>query len=360
MKSKMVLFALLVGACGPVDSAPVPCTASSYPSDGFEARAVRGLALRQNFNALNEVMEEALADPTKKVTVSEMDAQWSFGNPSLKSVSTEAFLPVMADIFARFESASGNTWLPGDPPVGTGGLFSKWMFSAEGIDLQEFAEKGMFGAVQYAEAASLLNSDATVNDIDDVLALFGAHPSFPMDDKAAVNPDVHLAAYAKRRTAAQSQGPYLIIKDAFINARAAVAGGTACTAQRDAAFAEIRHQWEKAMLGTAYFYVTAATKTLEAASVSSSDQASALHRIGEAVGFLWGLKMVPSSQRTATDVQLDAALTLLGANNLSNVTVYRFVTSPSVSVDALTDAATAIQAAGAFTSDEMTTFKNNY
>jgi len=183
-----------------------------------------------------------------------------------------------------------------------------------------------------------------------------------MDDKAMANPDVNMAAYAKRRTnpTASVPGPYLAIKAAFMNARAAVSGGAACAAQRTESFAAIRDQWERAMLGTAVYYLMAAAATLEGSAPSVADQANALHRIGEGVGLLWALREIPSSQRQITDAQLEQILTTLEAKTLAGARLYRFVTDSVSSVAQLSLAVSQIQAARSFSADEINAFKTNF
>ncbi len=355
------LASMLLLACGPATPAP-ECTADAYPAEGFATNAAAELELRARLKALNDAMKAAEASVTVKPTASELSALFGAGTPSLQSVTAEPYRATLADLFTRFEAAAGNAWTPADPPVGAGGAFGPYIFTERGIDLRQVMEKGLFGAAHYAQAARLMTASATAADVDRMLALFGANPSFPMDDKAPVDPDVHSAVYAKRRTnvAAATPGPYLAIKQAFIDARQSATVGEACAAKRDEAFTAIRAQWERALVGTVVFYLTSAANTLEKPTPTEAERAGALHGIGEGIGFLKGLRALPAAARTVTDAQLDQLLGTLEGADLGTSKAYEYLTNSTSSVDRLTTAIAQVQAAWQFSSAEINAFKANY
>lgn len=358
-----VLASLLTSsllACGPA-AAPV-CTAQSYPDDGFATNAAAELDLAARFEAVAGKMDEAAAAVTNKPTAAELEALFSAGTPSLRSITLPSAQASITALFSKIELASGATWAPVEPPAGNGGIWTKYLFSERGVDLGETVEKHLFSGTHYAEATRLMTDTATPADVDRMLALFGASPAFPMDDKAMVSPDIFSAKYAKRRTnpAAATPGPYLAIKAAFINARAAVKGGSACAAERTQAFAQIRDQWERTLLGTAINYFNAAAAKLDNPAATEADKANALHAIGEAVGFLQGLRTLPAERRLITDAQLDQVVTTVGNSSLAGSESYRFVTDSASTLDRLSTAVSQIQAARQFTADEIATFKSNF
>lgn len=355
------LAGLSLWACGPA-APPAQCTADTYPAEAYSTNAAAELELRTRLKALNDAMKAAEASVSVKPTAADLEALYAAGTPSLRSVTAEPYRAVVDDVFARFAAAAGNTWTPTNPPSTSGGIFGAYIFTERGVDLRQAMEKGLFGGAHYAEAARLMTASATPADVDRMLALFGAHPSFPMDDKAATNPDVHTAVYAKRRTnaAAATPGPYLAIKQAFMNARQALTAGEACATERDAAFGEIRRQWERALVGTVVYYLTSAATTLEKASPTDAERASALHGIGEAVGFLKGLRALPTASRTVTDAQVDQLLATLKVSTLSGAEMHLFVTDSATSIDALTTAISQIQSAWQFSAEEINAFKTNY
>lgn len=361
---RIILGSLFVSsffACGPA-AQPVVCTADSYPAEGFTTNAADALALRTALKNLNDPMKAAETSIANRATAAQLETLWTAGTPSLKSIAAPAHQSLVSEIFTKFELASGSAWTPVDPPAGPGGIYGSWIFTSGGVDLRQAMEKGLFGGGHYAEAARRMTATATPADVDVMLALFGANPSFPMDDKAMIDPDVHTAVYAKRRTnvAAATPGPYLAIKSAFISARAAVTGGTTCAPEREAAFASIREQWERTLLGTVVYYLTSSATTLQKATLTDAEKASALHGIGECVGFLRGLRALPSAQRIITDAQLDQVLTTLNVATLDGAQAQRFVTDSASSVDQLTQAITQIQAARQFSAEEINAFKTNY
>jgi hypothetical protein len=359
---KRILFssvlALALVACGPA-AGPTACTADAYPDDGYAVNAAAELDLRARFEALAAKMDEA---STGKPTAAELEALFAAGTPSLRSITTEPARTAISALFLELELAGGNTWTPADPPVGSGGLYGAHVYDARGVDLGETVEKIVFSGSHFAEAARLMTDDAKVADVDRMVALFGASPAFPMDDKALTNPDVFLAKYAKKRTnpAAATPGPYLAIKAAFINARASIKGGSACAPERKAAFAQIREQWERALLGTAVNYLNAAANTFAKATPTEAEKSGALHQVGESVGFLRGLQTLPAQHRAISDAQLEQVLTTLGGATLEGSEAYRYVTATSATIDRLGLAVSQIQAARQFTPEEIATFKASF
>ena len=359
MKSIVSSLSLAVlFACGPV-AQPVVCTADTYPDEGYATNAATELALRTKFEALIEKMETA---STARPTAAEMEALFVEGTPSLSDLSTDAARTGIREAFAKTELAAATPWTPVDPPVGYGGLYGTHVYNERGVDLPETVEKLLFSGMQYTETARLMTASATVADVDRMVALFGASPSFPMDDKAAVDPDVLVAKYAKKRTnpAAATPGPYLAIKQAFMNARASVKGGSACAQQRTDAFAQIREQWERVLLGTAVYYLNTAATTLAKATPTDAEKAGALHQLGEVMGFLRGLKTLGASHRIITDAQLDQVLTTLGGTSLTGAEAYKYITATNANLDKLGTAVTQIQAARQFTPEEFATFKASF
>ena len=360
---RIVLCSLLssVLACLPVVQ-PADCAAETYPDEGFNTNAADALTLRTALKNLNDPMKAAETSVATRATASQLETLWTAGSPSLKSITAPAHQTLVSEIFQKFELASGSAWTPVDPAAGPGGIYGSWIFSPTGVDLRQLMEKGLFGGAHYAEAARLMTATAKPGDVDQMVALFGANPSFPMDDKAMISPDVHSAVYAKRRTnpTAATPGPYLAIKAAFMNARQATLVGADCAPQREAAFAAIREQWERSLLGTVVYYMTSSATILEKSTPTAMEKASALHGIGESIGFLRGLRAVPSSQRIITDAQLDQVLGTLTAASIDGAQAHRFVTDSASTVDKLTTAISQIQAARQFSAEEINAFKLNF
>lgn len=356
-----IVFVLLVLGCGGAPS--TECLGGdSYPADGFSANATAELSLRTQLKALNDRMKAAEADLAVVPTAAELEGLYEAGTPSLKSVATAPFSASMTAVFSAFAAAAGHVWTPAEPPSGPGGKYGPYLFSAEGVDLRQRMEKGFFGAGHYAEAVRLMKGDVTPVIVDRILALYGANPSFPMDDKAMVDPDVHSAVYAKRRTdpAAAKPGPYLKIKRAFIDARASAAKGGACVATRDQALATIRAEWERALVGTVVFYLNDAAAKLERNNATDAERASALHDYGEAVAFLQGLRAAPQDARAMTDAAIDDVLSTVLAPPGQPATSYKLLTDTNGNVNRLATGISKLQSAWNFTSEEIANFRVNY
>ncbi len=339
---------------------PVVCSAQAYPDEGFATNAAAEIELQDRFEAIANKMDEAT---TAHPTANELEALFAEGTPSLKSITLPAAYSHLTDLFAGVELAASNVWQPVDPPSGHGGVYGRFLFSERGVDLGETVEKVIFSTSHYARAVSLMTDTAAVADVDRMLALFGTTPAFPMGDSGeVVTKDKFAAKYAKRRTdpSATIPGPYLAIKSAFINARVAVAGGDACVTERAAAFSDIRAQWERTLLSTAINYLNAAALTLAKANLTETEKSSSLHMIGEGVGFLRGLRILPAQHRLITDAQLDQVLTTLGGSSLAGSEAFRFVTASETTVGRLTAAVEQIQTARKFSEDEVATFKSSF
>jgi hypothetical protein len=334
----------------------------TYPAEDFAANARVELELRSRLKALGDKMKSAEASTAVRPTAAELEQLFSEGAPSLKSITENAFRDSLSSAFRTFATAAGNSWTPVDPPPTQGGVYGGFIFSAEGTDLRQVTEKGLFGAAHFREAARLMNSDASPAAVDRMLALFGAHPSFPMDPKAATNPDVHSASYATRRTNknAATPGLYLQMKTAFLEARTAAAAGEVCNDARVAALATIRSNWERALVGTTVFYLNDSLAKLRKPTPTEAERASALHGYGEAIGFLRGLRAVPSDARKLSTAKLDEILATLKAPVGGPAKSYLFLTNSALEVDHFSDAIDAIQAAFAFTPEEVANFKLNF
>ena len=355
MKSLVLssLVSVALFSCGPAAAPPV-CGADTYPDDGFVTNAAAEIDLQARFEAVDAKISEG---KTGNPTAAQLEELFSAGAPSLRSVTTQSASDEISAVFVSVESAANAPWTPAEPPVGNGGVYFNHLYNARGIDLGELVEKLVFGGTHFSVAASLMTDKATVGDVDRMVALFGTTPDFPM-----AAPDMFAAKYAKKRTdlAATTPGPYVAIKAAFMNARAAVKGGSACAAQRTAAFAQIRDQWERTLLGQAINYLNSAATTLAKTTATQTERAGALHQAGEALGFLRGLQTLPAQHRLITDAQLAEVLTTLGGASLDGSEAYRYLTDTNGTIDRLGTAVTQLQAARQFTPEEIATFKASY
>jgi len=370
-----VAAALALAACGtsttanPSDGgitadggAPHACALGTLPTTyeaaSFEANTVVERDIITRFNTFQQPMKDAEANLAIVPTEAALQALFTAGAPSLKSLTTTYYAARVDALITAFVAAAGKDWTPAEPVPAAGGKYGNWLFTPRGLDIRQGIEKGMFAATFYNHALTLMGGAVTAATVDRILALFGAHPSFPNDSGAATHPDRLIAQYAERRDKkdAQSPGYYVQMKSAFITARAAAALPD-CTAQRDAAFATIRGLAERVLFSTVIFYLNDAGAKLGKASPTPAELASGLHSYGETEAFVHGWRMLPQASRTITDVQLDEILALIGAPVTGDVTSYKLVTSGATELPKLTQAITRIAQIYGFSAQQIEDFK---
>ena len=368
MKLIAASLTLSLVACGGMpsgsDSGCEVALTGAYPDTTFATAAANEVAMLGRLNAFSAPLRNAALDAGTTVTRAQLDALFTAGTPSLSTYMTPGFQATLDETLTAFIAAQGKIFTPANPATGTGGIYgvgtTSYVLSEKGVDLREVADKGFYGAVFYAEAAKRVPTATTPESIDQLVALFGANPTFQQSDTAATGKDEMAAKYAKRRTSPQG-GSYVVLRDAFVRARlAATSNSAACSAERAAALETVKLEWERALASTVIFYVNSAATKLQDPAADATKRASALHDLGEGVGFFLGLKAVPQANRKITDAQVDSVLTAMRTPSLSGSTLFRLVTDTPADVDGLLMASTRIQQAYGFTTDEMTRFKTNY
>lgn len=363
-------FTCLIGACSPSEHVhnhetqsctlgPLP---GSYDSPSYDTNTVVERDVRTRFKAFLQPMRDAEANLAIKPTAAELTALYEAGSPSLRSLSSSYYQTKVDALIAAFAAAAGNTWTPTAPPSGPGGKYGANIFSADGTDLRQAIEKGLFAAAFYRHALTLLDAPITESTIDRSIASFGAHASFPGDTAAAQNPDEFSAAYAKRRDKRDPQNPgvYLRFKNAAIQARAAIAAGDGCIAERDQALQAMRGEWERALAATTIYYFNDTIKKLSATAPTAADLAAGLHGYGEGVGFIHGFRTLPAQQRIITDAQIDDFLSLVGAPSSGSVTSYRLVTDPASELPKLSLGIQRLATIYGFSAQQVEDFKTNF
>lgn len=335
---------------------------TSYDSPSYDSNTSSERDLRTRFKAFLQPMRDAEANLAVKPSAAELTALYEAGSPSLRSLTSSYYQAKADALIAAFAAAAGNTWTPAGTPSGPGGKYGAYIFTADGTDLRQAIEKGLFGAAFYRHALTLLDAPITGATVDRIIESFGAHASFPGDTAAAQHPDEFAAAYAKRRDRrdAQNPGVYLNFKNAAIRAQAAIAAGSACDAQRDEALRTMRGEWERALAATTIFYFNDAIKKLSATAPTATDMASGLHGYGEGVGFIHGFRTLPTDRRIITDAQIDDFLTLVGAPSSGAATSYRLVTDTAAELPKLTLAITRLATIYGFTPAQVEDFKTNF
>ncbi len=333
----------------------------SYDGAGFEANAKVELAVIGQIKALNNLMKDAEADLAKKPTKAELVGLYEAGDPSLKALSTGYYAGYVDGVLGAFADAAGQEAVPSDPPAGKGGKFVSWIFDEKGRDLRQAFEKGMYGSVMFHHASKVVAAATGAADVDKVIAIFGAHPSFPGDDKDPNHPDVFSAQYAERRDAKDPANPghYLRFKAAAIRAQAAAAKGDACKAEFTAGLKAMMTEWELSHFATVVFYLNDAAKKLSTEPATNETLGGGLHGYGEAVAFLHGFKGLPADVRKITDAQIDELLALLNATPGSE-TSYKLLSETGTEAPKLLQALQKVADIYGFSAQQIEGYKTNY
>lgn len=363
----MCLLAPLVGACGESENmdqkaaACAPGALTSYDGAQFATSAATELDVKARFKAFLQPMKDAELNVMLKPTAAELGQLLDAGTPSLRAQTSAGYAQPISGYLAEFEAAAGLKWQPGPTPMGPGGIYGKYIFNARGTDLRQIIEKGMFSAMFYHQAQTLLRGPLTPATVDRALALFGAPPSFPADDKATPSPDELVAVYAERRDKkdASQPGLYGQIKAAFIKTRGAAAAGELCAAEATAGALAVLKGWEQVLAATSIYYLNDAAKRLGGTTRTDDELSAGLHGYGEAVGFLAGLQTVPESARIIKNAQIEDLLSTLLAKP-GAVGSVQLITDGATHLPRLSMAIATLAAIYSFTPQQVEEFKTNY
>lgn len=342
------------------DSPQVPVASGPYLASSFESNAAEELTLLRSLEALLQPMKDAEVRLATKPKASELHALFSQGAPSLESITTVTYRAQIRTWFAVFEQAAGNTWSPWSAPAQFGGLYGKWLFDPRGVDIRQAVEKGLYAAALYAHASNLAKGPLALTTTDRMLAIFGAHPSFPNNDKDPSHPDRFVAQYAERRDDESKAEPglYRSIQSHLVRAQAAIQAADPSGAER--AFDAFLKDWEKTIFSTVIYYAYDAEKKLSVDPPTDADLAAGLHSIGEIIGFLSGWMGAPTEHRLITNAQIDELLTMMLAPPGKDAQAYEFVANSSRRLGNLRSVIDLIKNIYGFSDDDIVHFRTNY
>jgi hypothetical protein len=366
MKNTLMIAALVTlafSACTKEPEVPKLNLPNTYESTTFWQDINNQLVLRVSLNSLVEEIKQGRRE-TEKLSKSTLESIFTSLNPTLESRTTNYYASLLmgnGGWFDNIERASGNRYTPG-APVGEGGVYGAYLFDENGLELEQLIEKGLFGAMSYFQAQSLL-STPSLSNLNKALYLFGAHPSFPNTSNASKTefPDVHMATYAARRSDINDANSlYNQIRNNFIKAQAAITQGESFQSDRDAALTGIKQSWEKVNAATIINYCHSVIGTMSSTDPTDAQKANALHAYGECVGFMHGWRQLPANSKIITDDQIDQVLELLLAAPNQIPQSYKFITEPATQLPRLQQVISTLQSIYGFTGAEIESFKNNW
>ncbi|WP_209329136.1 hypothetical protein [Lunatimonas salinarum] len=364
--SGVALAGMLLFSCedNGVDIRPDLQIPASYDGANFTTATTVQRAVLNQLSALTVEMQRGRIG--EAVTQETLEDLFSGGNPSVEAVATPYYAGLITGTGAWLDelakASGGSVYTPG-VPVGEGGTLGGYLFDENGLELEQMVEKGLFGAALYHHATTLLSGDMTSEEVDQVLAVFGATPAFSNSSSNNVASDVRdrfMANYTARRDKNDGNGLYSQIKAAFLKLQAATAAGSEYQAEKLEAIDDIKLIWEKANAATIINYCHATISRLSATNPTSSDIGAGLHAYGEAVGFIHGWRTIPQEHKRITDAQIDAILVLLNAPYNGTPTSYKFVTDAVNELPKLSQVMDQLQAIYQFTDQDIIDFEKNW
>jgi hypothetical protein len=359
-----IVAALVFTSCDKNENQdPTITIPTSYIDNNYATNAQTEIAVRTHMAAVATKAKTVRTAGTS-VTRQELIDLYNYGSPSVQSVITDYFdnaLLAPNGYFQIIEDASaGATYTPGTPQ-GQGGFFEGRVFDENGIEPDEVIDKGMYASVLYNYATNYMNSSIQPADVDKIIALFGANPTFPNSGSTNVSqPDLMMANYAARRDKNDGNGIYTDFKKAAIALRAYIIGGSSFISERDKELINLKKSWEQASAATVINYCHAATSKFTLSTPTNADIASGLHAYSEGVGFVWGWKTIAQEHKIITDAQIDEILVLLNAPADATPTSYTFVTDAVNQVPKLQTVISKLQSIYSFSNQDIEDFKRNW
>lgn len=214
--------------------------------------------------------------------------------------------------------SNGMTASDGQAGVLTSGT-SSYLFDANGHDVAEVFEKSIMGAVFMYQALNVYFGDTKMNvdnttavnagageyytamehHWDEAFGYFGVDTNFP------VTPATRFwGKYCENQNATLNSNADMM--NNFLKGRAAIGGNI--IADRDAAIAVIRAEWEEISANQAIQYLNSAV------GYFGSDEAMFLHALSEAYAFAWNLRYAPDDTRKMSVSEHTALMNLFGTN----------------------------------------------
>lgn len=337
---------------------------TQYESASYEANTttertmLNQLAhLKSTINAVNSTQGQLSASSLRNLYTGSL----------LQSAATAYYnslvLAWLNDIARASEGGTYDIPNEGRAANGKGGFFGGRLFDANGLELVELIEKGLFEAAFYHHAYRITQkTDITLADIDRLVAIFGAHPDFANSDNASkhANPDRAAARYAAKRDKNDGNGFYTRIKQALLRAQAAIRAGSAYEPELRAALQDYLQSWERSCAATVVNYLYRAIDLFSMTNPSATDLANALHNQAEPVGFIHGWRRLPQEARIITDEQIDNLLDLLLAPAEGEARAYLFVTDRQNQIGRFAQAIQLIQQIYNFSNSDLEDFRRDW
>ncbi len=336
---------------------------AQYDGSAFQAHAAIELKTLDTLKSLIETIESA-ENPSVALDFAQLSSKFQAGNliSNLTVSSLSAEISGGNGLLKMASQASGKTWTPADS-TSYGGVYGPYFFNGTGLDLPEMIEKSLFGGMMYQQVVQNLSGTITVEKLDKALAIIGANPSFPNTStlKPEVpNPDVFLSKYVARRDKNDGNGFYSALFFNFRRLQAAVKAEDKYPDEKELAKNAIKANLEKAMAATVINYCISAQSGLSKTNIDSSDKASALHALGEAIGLLNGMIYVTPSERLISNLDINQLLGYLNYKTIDGPKIFRFALRPERELPKLQMAIDYLKNLYNFSDSDMDDFAKNW
>lgn len=335
---------------------------SNYVSVDYDTNTYQERQLFLRFSDLVASMKLG-EDPSNTLDLNTLISLWNDGG----SNSLKAHAGWMSDhvelfCFPELVKHSGNIYHPDFGDTATiGGVFQSRLLNEGAFEILQGVDKGSYAGMFLYQILELQKGEFNQKTLDRMLALYGAHPSFPNTPTTAnsIYPDRYMANYASRRDKNDSKGLYTGIKTEFLTLQAAIQAGDDYAVEKEAAFTRLVHNMEKALAATAINYMNSAIIKLSKTNPTDADKAGALHDLSEALGFIQGFSNLNSPYITITNDQI---LTLQGSLQVDGTkySFYKFTNDPVNTLPDLLIAIDILNSIYGFTPAEMNDFKTNW
>ncbi len=335
---------------------------SSYSSVEYDTNTYQERQLSQRFSNLVSAIKLG-ENPSTTLDLNTLISVWNEGGSnSLKAHAGWMGGHVENTCFPELVKHSGKIYHPDFGDTATlGGVFQSRLLNEGAFEILQGVDKGAYAGLFLYQILELKKGNFDQKTLDRMLALYGAHPSFPNTPTVANTtfPDKYIANYASRRDKNDGTGLYTTIKTEFLTLQAAIRAGDDYAVEKEAAFTRLVQDMEKALAATSINYMNSAIAKLSKTNPTDADKAGALHDLSEALGFIQGFSNLNSPYITIGNDQI---LTLQGYLQV-NGTKYSYYKFTNDRVNTLPDLLTAIdmlKTIYGFTPSEMNDFKTNW
>ncbi len=353
-----VMLALVLVGCSDDPVSPGLVVPGTYPSDNYLTNTADQQARLEALTRATSEMAQGRAS-MNRVNLPELLRFYQ----QLRPYVNDSYEVWVDSWIEELHKSSGTLFdeMKSPEESGEGGVANATLFEEHGVELQQLIEKGSFASWAYNEAVQIMQSSPmTTAHIDQIVALFGASPSFPNSDKVSTDKDRFSAKYAALRDKNDGTGPYTRFRDAALLAQGAITSGPQYKAKLTEALNTMRVQWERALAATAVNYLYSTMDRLSETNVTSVQRTSAMHAFAEGVGFLVGWYGVPNGARIITDAQVDELLQIMRTPVEGPWTPYLFWQQSATHLQELQGAVQRLQQIYGFSNAEMESFRYNW